>query len=78
MITCFRIIDLKLVIHYLELCITRNFDTRIIFFMQKTYIEKILERFEIYNTKNVNTFIVKKKILIYEDPSYQVDLLSIT
>lgn len=74
----FKIINLRPVIHYSRVCITRDLAIDIMFFIQEIYIQKILERFGIQNAKRVNTLIAKKNIFIHVNPSYQVDLLTIT
>lgn len=63
--------DLGPITHYFGLCIIRNLDVSTMFFIQETYIQKILDCFEIYeNAKEVDTSIVKKKNLIYAISSY--------
>lgn len=45
--TRFKMTDLGLFMHYLRLCIMRNPEIGTMSFMQKIYINKILERFRI-------------------------------
>lgn len=45
---------------------------------QETYISKILERFEIKDARRVDTSMAKKDILVYLNPSYCVDLSTVT
>lgn len=61
----FKMINLELILYYLKLCIVRNLEIDIILLIKKTYIFKILERFEIKNTKKINTLIIKKKYYIF-------------
>lgn len=69
--------DLGPVIYYFRLRIIRDVITDILFLSQETYIQKILECFGMQNSKGVDTLIVKKNILIYLDPSYQINSLTI-
>lgn len=69
--------DLGPVIYYFRLRIIRDVITDILFLSQETYIQKILECFDMQNSKGVDTLIVKKNILIYLDPSYQINSLTI-
>lgn len=69
--------DLGSVIYYFKPCIIRDVTTDIIFLSQETYIQKILECFDMQNSKGIDTLIVKKNILIYLDPSYQINSLTI-
>lgn len=62
--------DLRLVTHYLGLCITRDLAIGTMFFTPETYIQKILESFGMQNAKGVDTPMEKKDILVYADPSY--------
>lgn len=55
----FKITDLGQVTYYLGLCIIRDVTTGIIFLSQETYIQKILERFGMQNSKGVNTLMGK-------------------
>lgn len=62
--------NLGLVTNYFGLCIIRDVTTGTMFLFQETYIQKILEYFDMQNSKRIDTFIAKKNILVYADPSY--------
>lgn len=66
----FKKMDLGPVINYLRFCIIKNVTIDTIFFCQEIYIQKILEHFDMQNSKRTNTSIAKKNILVYADPSY--------
>ncbi len=70
--------DLRPVTHYLGFCITRDLDAGTMFLTQETYVQKILDRFGMQNTKRVHTPIAKKDILVHADPNYQADSSIIT
>ena len=76
--THFKMTDLEPVTHYLGLCIIRDLDAGTMFLTQKTYVQKILDRFGMQNAKRVDTPMAKKDILVHADPSYHADSSIIT
>lgn len=56
----------------------RNLEVGTMFFTQKTYIHKILERFIMQDARGVDTFMAKKDILVHADPSYHANPSTIT
>ncbi len=76
--TRFKMTDRGPVIHYLGLRITGDLASGTMFLNQKTYVQKILERFGMQNAKGVDTLMAKKNILVHTDLSYQEYPLIIT
>lgn len=71
-------IDLRPITHYLGLCIIRNLEIGTMSLIPKTYISKLLERFKIKDVKEIDTFMTKKDIFVYVDPSYCTNPSTVT
>lgn len=61
--------NLELVIYYFRFYIIKDVTARTMFLSQETYVYEILDHFGIQNSKKVDTFMVKKDILIYTNSS---------
>lgn len=58
---------------YLGLKITRDISAGKMFLSQAPYVEKILERFGMQQTKGVDTPMVKQYALVHASKDYQAD-----
>lgn len=74
----FKVSDLELVSWYLGLKITRTISTCKMVLSQASYIEKILERFRMQQTKGVDTPMVKQNSLVHANKEYQANNSTIT
>lgn len=78
LISHFQTMNQGPVIYYLKLYIIRDVIIGTIFFFSEIYIQKILKYYNMQNLKGIDTFITKKDILIYVNPSYYIESLIIT